>query len=146
MQVVVPENYSFGLVFIPRFTMMVIMFVALYINVPLAVTYAFATGLLYDIIYTDFIGIYLFSMALTAYVVSQSAKIMHVNAIVGTLAALVAVIVLEFLVYGVYTLIGFVDFPIKLFVLERLLPSVVVNSIFFILIYVPMQKLVKKLN
>src|SRR5690606_1811856 len=113
MQIASSENLGFDFVLIPRFTMLIIMFVALYINVPLAVTYALVAGFLYDIVYTDFIGIYLFAMALTIYVVGQSAKILHVNAVVGTLAALAAVIVLELLVYGVYTLIGFVDHSLK---------------------------------
>jgi len=146
MQIASSENFGFGFVLIPRFTLMVIMFAALYINVPLAVTYALVAGFLYDIIYTDFIGIYLFAMALTTYVVGQSAKIMHLNAVVGTLAALVAVVVLEFLVYGLYTLIGFVDYALKPFLLERVLPSLVLNGIFWILSYLPMKKLVKKWN
>lgn len=144
MQIIAPENFGFDFVFIPRFTLMLIMFVALYINVPLAVTYALVTGFLYDIIYTDFIGIYLFAMALTTYVVGQSAKILHLNAVVGTLAALVAVIVLEFLVYGVYTLIGFIDYSLKSFLFDRVLPSLVLNCIFWILSYLPMKKLIKK--
>lgn len=146
MQIASSENLGFDFVLIPRFTMLIIMFVALYINVPLAVTYALVAGFLYDIVYTDFIGIYLFAMALTIYVVGQSAKILHVNAVVGTLAALAAVIVLELLVYGVYTLIGFVDHSLKLFFLKRVLPSLALNGIFFVLSYVPMKKLAKKLK
>lgn len=146
MQVIAPENFGSQLVLIPRFTMIIIVFVALYLNVPIAVLYAMAFGLLYDVIYTDFIGIYMFSMAVTAYIVGQSAKIMHMNAIVGILVAFVTVLVLEFLVYGIYSLIGFVQLPIKWFMLERLFPSLVLNGSFFILIYVPMQKIIKKLK
>lgn len=144
MQIIAPENFGFEFVLIPRFILMIIMFVALYMNVPLAVTYAFVAGFLYDIIYTDFIGIYLFAMALTTYVVGQSAKILHLNVVVGTLAALVAVVVLEFLVYGLYTLIGFIDYAMESFLLERLLPSLILNGIFWILSYLPMKKLVIK--
>lgn len=146
MQVIAPENYGSAIVLVPRFTMIIIVFVALYVSIPLAVFYAIVIGLLYDVIYTDFIGIYMFSMAVTAYIVGQSAKVMHINAIVGMLVSFVTVIVLDFLVYGVYTLIGFVDMPIKLFMLERLLPSLLLNGVFFILIYVPMKKTIKKLR
>lgn len=146
MQVIAPENYGSAIVIVPRFTMIIIIFIALYVSIPLAVLYAIVTGLLYDIIYTDFIGIYIFSMAVTSYVVGHSARIMHINAIVGMLVSFITVIVLEFLVYGVYTLIGFVDVPIQLLMLDRLLPSLLLNGVFFILIYVPMKKVIKKVR
>lgn len=145
MQVIAPENYGSSLTFIPRFTIILIVLIALFNQISLAVLYAVIFGLLYDIIYTDFIGIYMFSMAFTAYVVGQSARIMHINIIVGLLVSFVTVIVLDFMIYGLYTLIGFIDIPLKLFLLERLLPSLLVNGLFFVLIYKPMKKLIKAL-
>ena len=146
MQVIAPENFGSQLVLVPRFAMIVLILIALYVSIPLAVIYAIAAGLLHDIIYTDFIGIYMFSMAVAAYVVGQAAKVMHINAIVGLLVSFVTVIVLDFLIYGLYSLIGFIDFPLKLFLLERLLPSLILNGGFFILIFAPMKKVIKSVN
>lgn len=146
MQVIAPENYGSPIVLVPRFTMIIIVLVALYMNIPLAVLYAIFVGLLYDIIYTDLIGIYMFSMAITAYIVGQSARVMHINAVVGLLISFVTVIVLDFQVYGLYSLVSYINLPFNLFIFERLIPSIILNGVFFILIYVPFKKVIKKLK
>ncbi|PWA10710.1 rod shape-determining protein MreD [Pueribacillus theae] len=146
MQVVAPENYGSELVLVPRFTMVIIVLVAIYHSIPKAVVYAIVTGLLYDIIYTDLVGVYMFSMAITAYIVGQSAKIIHVNVIVGLLLTMIAIAILDFQVYGLYTLVGIVQLPIKLFLYERLFPSLILNSGFFILMFFPIRKLIDKID
>ncbi len=143
MQIFTPENYGANMMLIPRFLIIIIVFIALHKSIPLAIVYATTFGLLYDIIYTDFIGIYMFTMALTTYLVGQSAKVVHINAIVGLVIAFVTVIVLDFQVYGIYMLIGIADLPIKYFLFERLIPSIVLNGVFLILMYIPMRKVMK---
>ena len=141
MQVVSPKNFGFELSFVPRFVMIMIVFVALYTSVSKTLFYAVIFGFLYDVIYTDLIGVYMFSMALAGYLICTLAKPLHVNSITGLLFALIAVVLLEFLVYGLYTLVGIADLSIHHFLTTTLYPSLVVNGVFFILIYYPMRLL-----
>lgn len=146
MQVFSPQAFGFETVIVPRFVMVMIVFIAMYFSMSKTLVYAIVVGILYDLIYTDLIGVYLFSMAFSAYVISLCTKVIHTNSIVGLLFSLISVTILDFLVYGIYTLIGIADLPVTVFLSERLFPSLIVNGVFFILMYYPMRRLFEKMK
>ena len=65
----------------------------------------------------------------------QFKKLLHVNFLVTLLLVFYALIVCEFLIYGTYLLIGVIDLPIKEYLMERLTPTVLMNLLFFLLIF-----------
>lgn len=77
--------------------MVMILFVAIYLNTTYGLLYGLAFGLLTDLLYTDIIGVYLFSMAATAYITSVFSRYLFGNLIVTLLLSIVGVSILEFL-------------------------------------------------
>ena len=141
-----PERFGFDTVVVPHFVMIIILFVAIYVSIPQAIVYSIFAGLLYDVVYTDLIGVYMFSMAVTTYVIALCAKVIHTNVIVGLLFVLIAETMLDFMIYGIYTLVGIVNMPVNVFLFERLFPSFILNGVFFILLYFPMRRLTDQLK
>jgi len=133
-------------VFVPRFIMIVFVFIAVYADRYQGMLYGFVFGLLFDIVYTGVIGVYMFGMSFIAYLMAKSSKILLSNIFVTSLLGIVAVVLLEFFVYIVNLLIGFTNMPIMMFLQNRLLPTVILNSIFVLLIAFPIKKLITRLT
>ncbi|WP_082820731.1 rod shape-determining protein MreD [Fictibacillus phosphorivorans] len=143
VQAFLPHENSMDWQLIPRFSMVMILFVAIYLNTTYGLLYGLAFGLLTDLLYTDIIGVYLFSMAATAYITSVFSRYLFGNLIVTLLLSIVGVSILEFFVYGLNSLIGISNQMIDVFLYKRLLPTLILNGLFAILIYYPF---VKQLN
>jgi rod shape-determining protein MreD len=143
VQALLPQENSMDWQMIPRFSMVMILFIAMFLNTTYGILYGLAFGLLTDLLYTDIIGVYLFSMAATAYITSVFSRYLFGNVIVTLLLTIVGVSILEFFVYGLNSLIGISNQMIDMFLFKRLLPTLIINGFFAILIYYPY---VKQLN
>ncbi|EWH23478.1 rod shape-determining protein MreD [Bacillus haynesii] len=124
---------------IPRFLLLVLVFMTAYVNQPFAITYGFIFGLLYDINYTDLLGVYMFGFAGICYLSSKAFKVLQTNALVVIFIALLAVCVLEFYQYGVQMLIRPEIMPFHQFVLGRLLPTLALNAVGGLLLIYPFK-------
>lgn len=124
---------------IPRFLLLVLVFMTAYVNQPFAITYEFIFGLLYDINYTDLLGVYMFGFAGICYLSSKAFKVLQTNALVVIFISLLAVCVLEFYQYGVQMLIRPEIMPFHQFVLGRLLPTLALNAVGGLLLIYPFK-------
>lgn len=146
VQAFLPQENSMDWQLIPRFSMVMILFIAMYLNTTYGLLYGLAFGLLTDLLYTDVIGVYLFSMAATAYITSVFSRYLFGNLIVTLLLSIVGVSILEFFVYGLNSLIGISNQMIDEFLYKRLLPTLILNGFFAILIYYPYVKQLNQLK
>lgn len=142
------SSHWFGASFelVPRFAMVIILFIAFYVKRSTAVAYGLIFGLLTDIVYTDIIGVYFFTMAFTAYLMASFASIFRQGLSSTLLLGILGVVLLEFQVYGLYTIIGLADTPLRAFLYDRLFPSLLLNGVFIIVMYFPMRKLFRELQ
>jgi rod shape-determining protein MreD len=140
VQAFLSHDHNMDWEIIPRFSMVMILFIAMYLNTTYGLLYGLGFGLLTDLLYTDIIGVYLFSMAATAYIISVFSRYLFGNLIVTLFLSIIGVAILEFLVYGLNSLIGISNQPIDLFLFKRLLPTLILNGLFAILIYYPYVK------
>ncbi|MFN2745063.1 MULTISPECIES: rod shape-determining protein MreD [Bacillus] len=124
---------------IPRFLLLVLVFMTAYVNQPFAITYGFIFGLLYDINYTDLLGVYMFGFAGICYLSSKAFKVLQTNAFVVIFISVLAVSVLEFYQYGVQMLIRPEIMPFYQFVLGRLLPTLGLNAVVAMLLVYPFK-------
>jgi rod shape-determining protein MreD len=131
--------------FVPRFLLIMIVFVTVYVTRFHGIIYGFIFGLLYDVVYTEILGVYMFSFALMAYLASKTMKVFHNNVLVTSFLSIVAVSIVEFYVYGIYLLIGKTDMPFEVFLSNRLLPTIFLNTIFVILFSYPLKQQLTKL-
>lgn len=140
------ELFSIERIFVPHFLFCVIIFISIYVNQKYGMIYGAIFGLLFDIVYTEIIGVYMFSYALLAYLVAKAIKVVHSNILVSSILTLLAIAVLEFFVYGVNILIGNAQsVNLQVFLYNRLFPTLVLNSVFVILLSYPLKRSLQKI-
>ena len=140
-QLIVPSPFTSDLVVVPRFLAVLIMFIGLGFGRLNSITYGLVFGILYDIVYTQILGVYAFGFAFIGYMFVVRSRLVQDSLLIKLVLILFAIAFIEFYQYGLYQLIGITQLPIDVFINERLFPSVVVNSAFAILIYYPLTML-----
>lgn len=146
MQVFSPQWFGVSYDLIPRFAMVVILFIGIFMNRPLALAYGLIFGFLYDVVYTDVIGVYFFSMAFTAYIIASIAPAFQKSLLTSFFLGLLGIVLLEFQVYGLYSIVGIAQMPLNDFLYDRLPPTLLLNGVFIILVFYPLRKLFMELD
>jgi rod shape-determining protein MreD len=134
------ELFNSSRILVPHFLMVTIIFITIYISPKHGIMYGFIFGILFDIVYTEIIGIYLFMFPLVAYITSWIMRILQTNIILVAFVAILGVGLLELGVYEMNFIIGRTDMSFASFVDIRLVPTVILNFIFIILISYPLRK------
>ncbi|RXI98402.1 rod shape-determining protein MreD [Anaerobacillus alkaliphilus] len=141
MQIITPERFGSDYIIIPRFAFVVVIIVAIFFGRTTGTVYALVLGLLQDVIYTHVLGVYMFSMAFITYLLGFSFKVFQKNLFLLIITAVFGTILLDYLVYGIYSMIGITTILHNLFFYERLMPSLIVNTVFLIIFSFPLRKL-----
>jgi rod shape-determining protein MreD len=137
---------SGGHIIVPRFLIAGILLLTIFGSKEQGIWYGLLFGLMFDIVYTEVIGIYLFMFPLTAYLVSKLMKILQSNIIIATLVTLLGITVVEFVVYEINYLIHVTAMVFPDFIQFRLWPTLMVNFIFLIISVYPLKKQFEKIN
>jgi len=136
---------------IPRFLIMYLIFISIYYSRNRAMLYALLFGLLYDVFFIDIIGLYSFLYPLICLTASFIVKYIHQHLLVTTVMSLVLVAGLEIVLYQFFTMIGLRDMTFDAFIRERLIPTMIANSIFLAVLgwafkYVINARFLQRLN
>ncbi|WP_026690503.1 rod shape-determining protein MreD [Alteribacter aurantiacus] len=131
-QIFAPDLHGFSYTLIPRWVLLVIVFVGILQGRGAAMLYAIGFGILYDVIYSPLLGVYTFGMAVMVYLVSFSIPFFQKNLGMTIFMALLAVVGLEYFVYGMYSLMGLASQPHNMFFYMRLLPTFVFNGLILV--------------
>lgn len=99
------------------------------------VIYAAIFGLLVDIVYTDILGVYMFAYFITVYIVFLMGRSLKVNLVGTILLGIVGIVLADALIYFIYYFISITTIPIEDYAYYRLLPTVLANIIFLIILY-----------
>ncbi|WP_152654754.1 rod shape-determining protein MreD [Oceanobacillus sp. CFH 90083] len=100
-----------------------------------AVLYALIFGLLFDIVYTGILGVYMFSYGLVIYIVRGLKKMLQGNFYVLLILSAFGIALADISIYTTFTVIGLADMPIEVYLLNRLVPTILLNLLFLVLIY-----------
>lgn len=138
------EFFTGDKIFVPRFLMIFLVFMAVYSGNRTALYYSFVIGILFDVVYTEILGIYLFIFPLITYGISKVMKILQNNIFVVSFMSLVAIAILEMIVYGMNALLGFVSMTFQQFLSDRLVPTLILNAIVILIIAYPLRKFLLK--
>ena len=141
MQVFTPEWFGYHFVSVPHFVLCAVIMIGLFYDRSHAVWYGLLFGLFTDLIYTNVLGVYAFCIPLTAYLLSYLARVFHLYLIIVFFIAIIGVAMLEFEVFAIYGLIGKVTMNLLDFIELRLLPTLIVNGAFLIIIFYPLRRL-----
>lgn len=140
------ELFNSERIFVPRFLIIFLVFLAVYGTYKLAILYALMIGLVFDVVYTEILGIYLFVFPVLIYLIAKLAKILQNHLFIVSILSLLAISLLEVAVYQINLIIGFADMTYKEFVLIRLLPTLVLNAAAVIILSYPLKKRLLSMN
>lgn len=135
-----PNHLQGKIEIVPHFVLIVICFIAIFLTPKLGIIYGICFGLFFDFIYTDLIGVYAFSFAFIAYFASNLSRLFHGNVFIVLFINLLAVTLQEFFVYGIYLLIGYAEIPFDPYLYNRLIPTLILNGCFVLLLFYPLRK------
>jgi rod shape-determining protein MreD len=118
---------------VPRFVIVYLIFVAVYYGRQRAILYGILLGLLYDMFYIDIIGLYAFLYPLICFIAALIMRYVHRHILTVMLLSLFLVAVLEILSYFFASLIALTSIDTQEFFTNRLVPTMMANSLFVIM-------------
>lgn len=140
-----PEKvFGFERIFVPHFLFTGILFLTIFVGKKQGIIYAAIFGLLFDIVYVEIIGIYLFLYPLVSYLADRIMQVMQVNIIIAFLVSLVGIALLEIGAYEMNYLIHVTDLDFSSFIKMRFYPTLLLNAVFIILASYPLKWLFEK--
>ena len=138
------EVFSSDKMFIPRFLMILLVFMSVYCNSRVALYYSVVIGLVFDVVYTEILGVYLFVFPLITYTISKIMKVLQNNIFVVSFMSLIAVAFLETIIYGMNSLLGFAVLTFQQFLIDRLVPTLILNTVVVVIAAYPLRKFMLK--
>ena len=132
--------FSVNYIFVPRFLFMLLIMVAIYYDWKKAVYIAALLGAVTDIVFIEVFGIYLFWYPVIIYGISKLMKIIHSHLFIVAVVTALAITVLEFGIYGIFFVLGIHDFSVNYFAENRLVPTLILNEVMFVLFSYPLKK------
>ena len=128
----------------PHFLFAALLFLTIFVSRKQGIIYAAIFGLLFDIVYIEIIGIYLFLFPFIAYLVSKILNILQNNFMVAILITIVGIALLEVGVYEMDHLIHVTDIDFMSFLHLRFYPTLILNALFVIIAGYPLKRLFEK--
>ena len=133
-------------IIVPHFLFIGLIFIALYYDAKLGIIYGAIFGLIYDIVNTELIGIYLCCFPLFIFLICQALKMLYANLFVKSLLALIWTVGLEYLIYGLNYLFGFTTMDNSFFMTNRLIPTILLNAVVLLFAAYPLSSFLKGLK
>lgn len=134
------ELFNSDRILVPHFLMVGILFLSAYLSPRHGVLYGFIFGTLFDVVYTEIIGIYLFLFPLIAYIFSYIMRMLQTNILIVSVISLFSIALLEISAYQLMYLIKVTDLAFEVFLRIRLYPTLILNMTFIILAAYPFKK------
>ncbi|MDQ0197135.1 rod shape-determining protein MreD [Neobacillus ginsengisoli] len=135
----------FGRTCVPHFLFIGLLFLTIYVGKKQGIIYGFIFGILFDIVNTEILGIYMFLFPFVAYLVSKFMNVMHANIITVFLSSLIGIALLEVGVYEMNVLIHVTDMDYMTFFKMRFYPTLIFNAVFIILAGYPLKRQFEKI-
>jgi rod shape-determining protein MreD len=147
MPLITPSAWQSRIDLSTHFTFIVILFIAIYVSRHWALAYGLAFGMLHDIVYYGpMLGTYTFGFGLVGYLIGLLSFYSKANLLRSMLLIILGDFLLECLFYGIYRIFQITHISIHFALSYHILPSLLVNLLFAILIYVPIRKLLENVG
>ncbi|MFC0522458.1 rod shape-determining protein MreD [Pontibacillus salicampi] len=124
--------------FIPHWVLVFLIFMAIfydYDSTYYCVMYGIIFGLLIDLIYTDMLGVYMFTYGLVVYVIHGVKKMLHSNVFVTLLLTVVAIVFADIAIYVFYSFIKATTLAWESYLYRSLLPTLAANLLFALVLF-----------
>lgn len=130
-------------ILVPRFLILYLIFIAIYYNRNRAMVYGLIFGVLVDVFYINIIGLYAVLYPLICFFASWCVKRIHPHLLFSTVLAILLMGMLELVLYQFFYLIDFTAMPMNQFLLNRLIPTILANLLFLMMLGWAFQYLIR---
>lgn len=144
VQLLPEKPFGFDKILVPHFLFAAILFLTIFVGKKQGIIYAMIFGFVFDIVYVEILGIYLFLYTLVAYVVSKIMHAMHANFFISSFVTLIGIALLELGVYEMDTIIHVTSLGFMSFLNMRLYPTLLLNAIFILIFGYPLKRYFEK--
>lgn len=145
-----PATIKYASIFMtPHWLLLFLIMLVMYVypnDSIIPIIYAIIFGLMIDIVYTEVLGVYMFMLAISLYIAQILNRWLQANFLMTLLISMVSLIVIEVGILTIYAAIGLITVSISDFTVYRLLPTVLANLLFIILIYYPGKRMLLWVN
>ncbi|WP_108669446.1 rod shape-determining protein MreD [Peribacillus acanthi] len=133
-------------IFVPHFIMIFLMFLAVYGTRRTALVYALILGIMFDVVYTEVLGIYLFAFPVITFLFSSFMKVLQNNILIVSIMTLLSIAILEVTIFQMNLIIGVASMSYHEFATVRLLPTLALNAAAVVIFSYPLKKQIEKLQ
>ncbi|WP_172840505.1 rod shape-determining protein MreD [Virgibacillus phasianinus] len=126
------------LLIIPHWVFVFLLYMAIFYDndrTYFSVLYGAIFGMMIDIVYTGILGVYMFAYAFIIYIVSGIRKLLHGNIYVMILLGIFGISLTDFAIFLIYSVVGLTNMMLADYLLYRLLPTVIANLLFLLVLY-----------
>ncbi|GHH97177.1 rod shape-determining protein MreD [Neobacillus kokaensis] len=128
----------------PRFLFSGLLLLTIFVGRKQGIIYAAIFGLIFDIVYIEIIGIYLFLFPFVAYLISKIMHVLQANMIVAFVVSVFGIALLEVGVYEMDYLIHVTNLEFIDFLNLRLYPTLILNAAFLLIFIFPLKRYFEK--
>lgn len=136
-----PDVWGMSYETIPRFALVGTIYASLFIGRREGLFYGMAFGLLQDVLYGNVIGVYTLSMMVAGYMAGLVLMIFHRSAAVVFSTLTLVLFGHEWLTYTLFRLFYTNPVNVQWTLTNEIIPTLVANMIFAILVYKPVRNL-----
>ncbi|MEC5299922.1 MULTISPECIES: rod shape-determining protein MreD [Staphylococcus] len=134
------------IIFVPHLTLMYLLIICVYRSFGVAIILSTVLGLITDLYFGSFYGLYLFGYILFVVIQDFFFKTFYRDYTMLFLVVLLSTIFLEIYVAIIYSILGLIAFNLFEFVLYRLIPTLGLNFILLIIFYPIIIKFFRKVQ
>lgn len=144
---IIPLGWQQNISITPRFVMAIVLFVALFGGRHFALVLGLVFGLLYDLVFYGYmIGPYAFGMGLIGYITGLIFRKKADRFMATIVIITLGLFSLEMIHFGIYRLFRIIDFTLSWTFVHHMLPSLLINLLFTLIVYNPMRFVLEKLD
>lgn len=129
-----------GYTLVPRTIVITIVVLSFLVDYPQLFWFAVVVGFMYDSYYAGILGVYLALFAMIVRFIGTIRGKLSLNPFTIGIALLVMLAFVEGSVYVLYTSQGFIHLSWQEFLIQRLVPSLILNLVLYYVLYVPLKK------
>lgn len=134
------------IIFVPHLTIMYILMLSVYRSFGVALVLSVVLGLITDLYFGSFYGLYLFGYILFVIIMDFFFKIFYRDHTMLFIIILLSTVFLEIYVAIMYSILGLINFEFIDFIIFRLIPTFILNLILLTILFPIIMKFLRKVQ
>lgn len=134
------------IIFVPHLTLMYLLLICVYRSFGVAMILAAVFGIVTDLYFGSFYGLYLFGFILFVVIMDFFFKTFYRDNTMLFITVWLSTIFLEIYVAIIYSILGLIAFNFRDFIVFRLIPTLILNFILLVILYPIITKFFRKVQ